>query len=98
MKDKARGRYEQKIPDLALGAIVSISGATACCFLAGPNGTLRIFAFWCAGIIVLHLWSSNSRAARITAAVILPAILLQYMLPNSFRSAIAALPTANCDE
>lgn len=64
-------------------------------YCTGIGNAIELIYLWVLTAMIPRLWNSP---LRIIAIVLLPAILLQYLLPKSLRAAVNALPRADLSE
>lgn len=60
----------------------------------GLDGVLYVAMLWGVGCLVLFLWEKNSRAAKVLAVILMPALLLTYLLPRKLKRAIQHIEKA----
>ena len=61
------------------------------------NAVLNFLLAWTMGGIVIWLWNGGTIIGRVIAAVAVPGVFLQYMMPKKIRSAVNALPHEDHD-
>jgi hypothetical protein len=71
---------------IGLNLVILIAVVT---FIArGFDGVLYVAMLWGVGCLVLFLWEKKSRAAKVLAVILMPAVLLTYLLPRKLKRAI----------
>jgi hypothetical protein len=83
---------KKKSSDLALGIAIIFGTALLCWWLDVERRALIALMYVILGAGVLYFWNNGSRALKVLAVALLPAILLRYLLPKKIRSEIAAMP------
>ena len=74
--------------------VIGIAGITCVLsfvgYYTGLGNALTLIFVWVLCVVIPWLWNSN---LRIVAIILLPAVLLQYLLPKAIRAAVNALPS-----
>jgi hypothetical protein len=77
--------------DLSVGIIAILLGLLFSVESLGVERTLIILMVSALGPLALRLWSGGSTLGRVVAAILVPAILMQFCLPKSLRSAVKGM-------
>lgn len=78
--------------DLFLGLAVLLLIAVGAFVTNGATGLLYVAWAWAHAALALFLWQKRSRAAKVLAVLLVPAILLTALfLPREFRRAIRSI-------
>jgi hypothetical protein len=78
--------------DIVIGALVVLCVLVFYWFFFRLEVLARLIAGILDATLAIQLWSTKSRKWKVVAVIAMPSILLQYLLPKKFRSAISILP------
>ena len=77
--------------DVSVGIIAILLGLLLSVRSLGVERTLILLMVAAIGPLVLRLWRGGSTLGRVVAAILLPAVLMQFWLPKSLRSAVKGM-------
>ncbi len=87
----AQTRKPARTADKILGLTALSILASALFFAGGAFALAYATWLWATGALVLFLWRKNSLAAKVFAAILMPAVLLALLLPRNLKRAIRNL-------